>query len=559
MPEHTATHRGRPHGPPSQQQHDARHLAVAGAFVFVAAFALMLLCMDREVGPYDEGIVLFGAARVASGDVPHRDFYANYGPAQFYILAFLFEVFSPSVLVERAWDAAARSASVVLTFLIVARVASIAAAWLAALASLAWLAALGSHGYPVFPALAAALASLLCLMPAFAGAYSAPWLLAAGSCVGLVALFRYDVGFFVLVAEGLVLGACTLSRARQAGQGASRQLVRAALPFGAGLGLVALPVAAAYAAAGVLDGFFFDIVSFPSQHYARTRSLPFPIRSALRGRPPAISVYLPPLACAAAMPAILASVRRPGGHGEARRFWTLLGLMALAAAFFAKGFVRVSPLHMVMAIIPSVSLVTVLADHARRERGREPIIRWSARVGATGAAILTLGALLTTVERAGLNLARLAQGTGCQTPAGFERLACFTVDQNRADAIQYVQQRTGADEAILVGLGRHDKIFVNDVAFYFLAGRWSATRWHHMDPGLQTAAPIQREMVAELSARRPRFVLLDSRWDAVEEPNASAVGSGVTILDDYIRSHFTPVARFGTMTVLQDPRPRAAP
>ena len=169
--------------------------------------------------PTTRASTLFGAARVASGDVPHRDFYANYGPAQFYILAFLFEVFSPSVLVERAWDAAARSASVVLTFLIVARVASIAAAWLAALASLAWLAALGSHGYPVFPALAAALASLLCLMPAFAGAYSAPWLLAAGSCVGLVALFRYDVGFFVLVAEGLVLGACTLSRARQAGRG----------------------------------------------------------------------------------------------------------------------------------------------------------------------------------------------------------------------------------------------------------------------------------------------------------------------------------------------------
>ena len=31
--------------------------------------------------------------RVAAGDVPHADFYANYGPGQFYFIAALFKLF----------------------------------------------------------------------------------------------------------------------------------------------------------------------------------------------------------------------------------------------------------------------------------------------------------------------------------------------------------------------------------------------------------------------------------------------------------------------------------
>ncbi len=211
---------------------------------------------------------------------------------------------------------------------------------------------------------------------------------------------------------------------------------------------------------------------------------------------------------------------------------------------------------MLMAIVSSVALLAALAHHAR---GRGPLARWSAGAGVAGAAVLTLGALLTAMWRAEPNLAWLAQGASCRPPAGLERLGCFTVEQYRADAIRYVQQRTGADEPIFVGLGRHDKIFVNDVTFYFLAARRSATRWHHMDPGLQTSAPIQREVVAELGAERPRFVLLESRWDGEKEPNDSAVSSGVTILDDYIRGRFAPVAAFGTMAVLQDREQRARP
>jgi hypothetical protein len=46
--------------------------------------------------------------RVADGEIPHRDFYADYGPAQFYVLAGLFKLFAPSILGECLWDTLVR-------------------------------------------------------------------------------------------------------------------------------------------------------------------------------------------------------------------------------------------------------------------------------------------------------------------------------------------------------------------------------------------------------------------------------------------------------------------
>jgi hypothetical protein len=69
--------------------------------VFGGSFLFLIITVYRIVNQYDESLILVGSTRVLSGDIPYRDFYANYGPAQFYVLAALFKVFGPSVLVER--------------------------------------------------------------------------------------------------------------------------------------------------------------------------------------------------------------------------------------------------------------------------------------------------------------------------------------------------------------------------------------------------------------------------------------------------------------------------
>src|SRR5689334_19874556 len=83
--------------------------ACAVLVLFTCACVFLVLSMAREVNVYDEGLILVGAARVLAGDVIHRDFYANYGPGQFYALSALFWALPPLMLVERGWDLAIRA------------------------------------------------------------------------------------------------------------------------------------------------------------------------------------------------------------------------------------------------------------------------------------------------------------------------------------------------------------------------------------------------------------------------------------------------------------------
>ena len=521
-----------------------------------AAAILVLLCVslltfflteDKRLTLFDEGLILVGGQRVSAGALLHRDFYFNYGPAQIYILSFLFRIFSPSVWVERAWDALARSGVVVFVFLLCARVGSRRAAWLAAIASLISLAHFGFHGYPVFPALAAVLAGALCLLAVFEQSRSPLWLVAGGFCTGIALLFRYDIGIFVFAAEAIVVTAWFLAQSRESGR--ASDVILALMRFSAGLAIIAIPLGTAYLLFGVARDFLFDVVSFSAGSYVTMRSLPFPGLAALKRSPSEVAVYLPPIVIAASALAVLFSWRR-WKHNPA--LWLALLLMALTGVFFAKGFVRVSAVQMAMAIISSITLVAVVANRAPSQ----PLL---ARL-AVGSAIAAVG-LCTFVAGFGdlksgrQNLTAWIRDGGCRAPAGVDRLGCYTVDDSHLQAIRYIERVTAPGDPIFVGNGRHDKLFINDVAFYFLAGRVPATKWYQFDPGLQTKATLQREMVDELSRRCPPFIVLETEWDEMEEANASAAASGVTILDDYLRTHFTPAARFGTVRILRNIRP----
>ena len=72
--------------------------------VFLISCLVLFLGMSRRPIVYDEGLMLTAAMRVAAGQIPHRDFYANYGPAQFYLVAGLFKLFGETILVERLFD-----------------------------------------------------------------------------------------------------------------------------------------------------------------------------------------------------------------------------------------------------------------------------------------------------------------------------------------------------------------------------------------------------------------------------------------------------------------------
>jgi hypothetical protein len=513
----------------------------ATALVFVAAALVVGLGMDRYLGVYDEGVILTGAMRMAAGDVPHGDFYANYGPGAFLPAALLFKAFGEAAWLERAYDVVVRAAIVALSYYLVAGVARRRTALACAAAALLWMFGIGFPSYPAFPVIALGLAAAALVQPALGGAH-APWrTAAAGALASLAALVRYDMGFVLFLALAAVLALSGIAKA---------------VRFTLGTAAVFVPATLAYLAAAPASAFFHDIFEFSIPNYARRRSLPFPGLEDVLASLDNLAVYASIAAAALAGFALLARGARRPWQRWTPADWLLATFAALTLVFYLKGLVRVSPIHLMGAIVASLVVLALLVDSTMPRATRFT-------AGALAAAMLaaTLNSAATAgVKRAVAHSTMLARvlawtkqppGTAlCGAPPRLERIRCLLLDPDREEAASFVAANTQPGERIYVGLGRHDKIFVNDNVLYFAAGRMPATRWHHFDSGLQTRADIQAAIVAELRAHAVRYAVIETIWDDFEEPNESARSSGVHLLDDYLRREFRVVKAFGDVAVL---------
>lgn len=503
--------------------------------IFAGAFALLFALMDRRLNVYDEGLVLVDAVRMLHGEVIHRDFYSNYGPAMSGILALLFRLDGHWFLIGRLFGVAVMAGIVAVTHALLAPRARPAIAWAFTGCSFGWLLATPSYLYPLFPCVLFALIGSGLLVRAVERGHRRDLLL-AGAAAGATALFRYDTGFFLaaghLVALALLIG--------------PRRLLSAAGLYALGCAAVFAPFALAFLAIAPASAFVADIISFPLHYYAAMRGLPFPGPASVVADPSVLGVYLPLLAVLVAAPAL---PRRENGHAF------LVTIMLLVAVMYYKGVVRVTPLHMMGAILPSLLLLGIAAERAcaRRPEGRTILILLVAAV------VVPLGGLIARQLSESAHDGRLTLSlllnpndpSACPEPP-----ATWLVWQERDYRTigETLRRWSFPGEPVFVGLDRHDRIFANPVSLYVTAGRPPATHWAQFDPGLQTRADIQARMVAELTRQRVRWVVRDASFASMNEPNGSSVSSGVHLLDRFLDEHYRPVLASGAVSLWLDRR-----
>jgi hypothetical protein len=543
---------------------------LSGVIVFGFAFAVLAVGMNRDILLHDEGLIVTGASRILAGAIPHRDFYTIYGPGQFCILALAFKFFGPSVLVERIWDLAIKAGIACLAGSIALRMMRRAFVAMVTVVCILWLTYLGTFGFPVWPALLLSLLSVEILLPVFEGRHSTGSILAAGSCVGMIALFRYDVGFVVCMAESTILLAFgVFSKAR--GQTRASRVGNLLVPFWLGIAIIFVPLMAGYAVTGTIPDFMFQVIEFPSKQYARVRSLPFPGLPLGVGKPDLVDyiVYLPPLVSFAAIATSLTcdgNTRELGTTTQRDAWrWKLAVLATLTGVLYLKGLVRVSPIHMALSIVPAIITIGAVTERAFKER-----TLWVRRMLIT-TLVATFSFAAIPSDIAATRVARQIMSNlhaiinreifvqrepeilsgSCWPSVDLERVPCLKLPPSMVQAIRFVRSRTAPSEPIFVGVGRHDKIFIGNVAFYFIADRPPATKWYNLEPGLQTSRPIQDQMIVDLKKSVPRYVVIDTEWDSTKEPNESAVSSGVTALDEFIADTYFVVAQFPPYRVLE--------
>ncbi len=551
-------------------------LALWGFAVFAFSFCVQLTGMSRVIVAYDECLELFAAVRVLHGDVPYRDFWTMYGPAQFYVIAGIFKVFGVSVMVARFYNAFAGACVVLLLFVLARKFMPPLFAAVVSLFAVLWATGVLflTYEFPTYPALALTLASVLLLTPLFEDRVRPLPIAMSGLCVALVTLFRHDFGFYVFLCEFVMIIARDL---RLPGSTSGtfhswRGNLRQSAWYLVGMAAVLVPSAIVILKAVSWHDLYFDLIYVPGRIYPKVRSLPFPkpmfLLSCLKhrvwlGTEQAIDYF--PICVGMTSIAYLAVTRharkteiRP--QMANRRLHILLTMLLVMMTI--KGLVRVSPVQLIQAILLAILVLAILLVKTWQTHR---VIRLLCVACLIVAALPTFTVSASVASR---SLANVKDALGfkvdsfpgvpggvlqdsCRVQPGLERMRCFYLDPFEVQAIQYIQAHTSPSDTIYVGAGRHDRLWLNDLAFYFVSKRMSGTKWHDLHPGIETTQEIQDQMVADLQRSQTKYVVLETSWDNEDEPNQSRFSSGVYTLDEFIHENYQQVAQFGPISVLK--------
>jgi hypothetical protein len=547
-----------------------RRILPESSFIFLVSYLVLFLGMSRRPNIYDEGLILTGAMRVAAGQIPHRDFYANYGPAQFYILAGLFKVFGESLLVERLYDLFVKALVVACVYAIASSYCRRSIAAFTSIVTLLWLIGLNAwSGSPMIPVSLLNLVGSALILPVFLRRVSTRRMCVVGAVAGAAALFRYDTGVALLGVHACAIAIAIYLRIEGMAKRV-RTIAYTFWPYLAGFAVVTLPPALYYLSIAPLHPVVYDIILYTRHNYYRSRNLPFPVIS-LRELD-YLGIYLPIIVAGVSLYALVSGrwrTRSDGGASfqgalEGQEWHGILvtfGLLVLV--MYLKGFVRVGLFQLYLAIIPSLLLTAVLFQH--RATLPSPVrltVMSLLCLSLLAAAWSTLhqakelyGKHLSTPGRMLSSALRTVPGTQMTWCAGTTPLTkgfCFLPEDSRVQTIEFIDSHTTPDQRLYVGTTKHDRIYANDNLIYFATQRLPATMWSHFDPGLQNNYDIQTQMIHELEVTTPPYIVLDSEYDLVREPNDSSRSSGVTLLDDYIHNRYQPIRTFGNLSVWQE-------
>jgi hypothetical protein len=87
---------------------------------------------------------------------------------------------------------------------------------------------------------------------------------------------------------------------------------------------------------------------------------------------------------------------------------------------------------------------------------------------------------------------------------------------------------------------------LNDILFYFLSDRHSATKYYDLHPGIATTVEIQEKIIADIEHHRVNYiVLVDQSW--IKRWENDRVGS--RLLDNFIHLNFTQERQCGNYSV----------
>jgi hypothetical protein len=505
------------------------------AILFAAGLLISGFTILRGLEPFDEGLTLQAARRVADGQMPYRDFLWAYGPAHPFLLAGAFKAFGTSLLWWRIIRVLVDAAVALVVFEIVRREAP------RRVALVAWLVAICAMAQPTGanPFAPALLFSLGAVWFAARGD-ERRGLITAGGLAALAAAWRLDFG--VYAADACIAAAYVRSHpaswrwAAVRASGALRRIGIVLGTFAAGCFVVYLPFVIAD---GPADA-WRDLIGRSLQQ-GRYWRLPFPIGydGQFRLWPPGsfahdakdlLEFYIPLLLLIGVAVAVVAIARRRLNTDP-----LLVGLTVLGFAYIAYLLSRTDEFHSTPLLVLLAVLLPVLALRVS--------MRGAAVMALVVAALLAYGLsnrLSALFGPPDLRTVHVAVADGVKAPPSDAK----AIEQ----MVRAVQRRVPAGSPIYAVTRRSDLVRINNPLIYVLTERDNPTR---QDFGLQTGGPAQEEIVGALEVARPNVIV---RWlspeSTIREPNDRGKPSGIHTLDQWLAQNYRPAERYGDYQLL---------
>jgi len=508
--------------------------------------ALYVLPMaDKFWSASDEGFILVNAQRVLAGQIPYRDFWTQYAPGQFYLLALLHKLFGASLLPGRLLTVGLHGVICGIGFAISRRLlgaSAAAATWL--LCTLSLIGRLGTIPWPTWTAIALGMAALACVVDGLVTpARRTQRFMAAGLLTGLCGLFRHDVGGYTWLA-GIVTMA-TLAIIPAAAQ-RWRSAFRDAAAFSAAAAAPIALVGGLLWRAGALADAYEQLIRFPLEVYVAVRAIAWPAPELnplmLFHQGMAFIVvnqfYLP-LVIYGFVGIELIRRARAGAFGTRECGLVAVWLFGLAWLNYVR--VRTDVMHLTPILPPAFMLAPLLAAWWRGSAPRGMAIPRKAAVVLVGLLIVPLSVksadkyLKNTYKkplRGQIRLVSFGEAGRAYVPAKESRAV--------GDVVAAIRSETTTQSHIYVGPSWHGNPQGAPLIFYFLAGRLPVSRYHEPHPGLTETASVQRTLADAVGAAAD-LVVLEETVQAGPE----------TLLDETIRRHFRPLGRYGRYRLLK--------
>jgi hypothetical protein len=457
------------------------------------ALGLIVACLVAEatvlrvgIDDLDEGYFVQQAVRVLHGQIPYRDFETLYAPGLAYAHAALFGLIGGPFVLAPRVLALAARAALALLLFGMARPLVRSPLW-AALPGVFLL--VGLDDAPVrWEPHPGWLSTLFAVLGAWCLSHrpSRRWLAAAGIASGIAYVFKQNSGAFMLAA---------------------------------------IVVYARFAYPSLLVRLCVPVASFA----AVTVMWLVPLLVALRGDVTQLGVLVGAVNQAGLFagpewPVLVPIACLAGGvwlwrrdRGEVLCWYLLAG-----SALFLTQYPRMDALHLVWSAPLLLLIGAVMLDRLR------PVVAGTIVLSAFALTAPTVTSRVLAVAQPGVPISAVRYAAGIQVP-----------EPTRADlqaVVAEIQARTQPNEPIVV--------YPTSPLLYALAERPNPTRFDHLNPGAANAHQID-QVIGDLATAGVRLVVISDYWLAAwGDPGPNAV------LEAWLASHFTEVARYGAYRVL---------